>query len=174
MLSPEQEIWINHLSDSDRINIFPFDNTAEEKFQVVKEIIREALGKSIPVVHRGASSLGISGQDEIDVYIPVPPDAFNSLIDPLTELFGKPGSHYPMERTKFVTFVEDKEITVFLINEESGSWIDGVRFETYLHTHPDALDQYRLLKEDGEGLSVREYYRRKTEFINEILAIAEE
>ncbi len=170
MITKKQLKWINHLSRVDKIKIVPFDPTAEEKFQKVKQQIRGALGKDIPVVHRGASSLGISGQDEIDVYIPVPPNQFDLLIEPLKKIFGDPGSRYPLERIHFVTKVDGKHIDVFLINEECEGWINGVKFENYLRSHPEALEKYKKLKEDSDGLSGREYYTRKIEFFNKTLS----
>jgi hypothetical protein len=57
-----------------------------------------------------------------------------------------------------------------LINQEHESWNSLLRFEGYLRSHAEALDNYRKLKEAGKGLTVREYYRRKLEFINDTLA----
>ena len=172
MLTIDQEKWVSHLSDERKIVIVPFDPTAEHKFQIVKRKIQKVLGLHIPVEHCGATSLGISGQDEIDIYIPIPPDSFHSLIDPLKTLFGEPKSLYPLERARFSTDELGKHIDVFLINNEHVGWLNGVIFEKYLKSHPQALEEYRQLKENGNGLSVREYYRRKIEFINEVLAKA--
>jgi GrpB-like predicted nucleotidyltransferase (UPF0157 family) len=72
-----------------------------------------------------------------------------------------------------VTSVDGKHIDVFLMKEESSSWQDGTKFEKYLLAHPEALEAYRVLKEEGNGLTTREYYRRKVEYINEILEKAE-
>lgn len=174
MLTPAQEKWIAHLSDETKIKIVPFDPTAEEKFEIIKAKICSSLGNKINVCHCGATSLDISGQDEIDVYVPVPEQNFNSLISPLTALFGQPGSHYPLERARFKTSVDGKRVDVFLINETSSGWIDGVKFEKYLRSHPEALESYQILKKKGNGLSTREYYRRKIEFINEILLLSSE
>lgn len=172
MLTNDQEKWISHLSDETKIIIVPFDSTAELKFQIIKRKIQKALGSEIPVEHCGATSLGISGQDEIDIYIPTPPDTFNSLIDPLKSLFGEPKSLYPLERVRFSTEESGKHIDIFLINNAHKGWLNGVKFEKYLKSHPETLEEYRKLKENGNGLSVREYYRRKIEFINEVLAKA--
>ncbi len=171
MLTPEQQRWVDHLSDTDTIKIIPFDPTAEEKFLEVKKRIQLVLGEEQTVQHRGATSLGISGQDEIDVYIPVHPHEFDSQIQPLTKLFGNPGSLYPLERARFETEIRGKHITVFLINQKSKALINGITFEAYLRSNPQALEEYRQLKELGAGLSIREYYRRKIEFINEILGL---
>jgi len=169
MLTQDQKKWIDHLSDKDKIIIIPFDQTAEEKFQKIKQKIQAILGKNIPIRHRGATSLGISGQDEIDIYIPVSPTKFNILIKPLSNIFGQPKSFYPLERARFVTEESGKHIDVFLINKKHAGWTNGVKFEKYLKSHPKSLEKYKKLKEDGNGLNVREYYRRKNEFINKIL-----
>jgi GrpB-like predicted nucleotidyltransferase (UPF0157 family) len=173
MLSPNQDEWIASLSDEDRIKIIPLDPTADVKFEAVKQKIEAVLGKRQKVVHRGATSLGISGQDEIDIYIPVPEKEFNSFIVPLSTIFGEPHSLYPLNRARFVTQQDGKYITVFLMNNSCDAWLTGIKFENYLRSHPDTLDAYRQLKEAGDGLSIREYYRRKVEFINEILSLAD-
>ncbi len=169
MLTKEQEKWVTHLSDDTQIKIVPFDPSCHEKFEKIKSVRQSKLGTGTRVEHHGASSLGISGQDEIDVYVPVPPDIFDSYIIPLTELFGKPKSRYPLERARFATSEAGKHIDVFLVNEECVGWFDSIKFENYLAWHPETLEEYRLLKESGDGLSTREYYRRKIEFINNVL-----
>jgi GrpB-like predicted nucleotidyltransferase (UPF0157 family) len=169
MLTQNQEKWVNHLSDKSKIKIIPFDPTCQEKFEKIRTIIQLKLGLIIQVEHCGATSLGISGQDEIDIYVPVLPEVFNDYLIPMIELFGEPKSYYPIERARFVIFEDGKHIDVFLINKESLGWINGLKFENYLKTHPEDLEKYKILKEQGDGLSTREYYRRKIEFINEIL-----
>jgi GrpB-like predicted nucleotidyltransferase (UPF0157 family) len=169
MLTPDQEKWVAHLSDQDQVTILPFDPSTPQKFEAVKRKIQAVLGPETRVEHRGATSLEISGQDEIDVYIPVAEDQFDRLLAPLSTAFGKPRSHYPRERARFVVVEEGKHVDIFLINAACQGWTDGVKFENYLKSHPEALGRYRLLKEAGHGLSTREYYRRKIEFINEIL-----
>jgi GrpB-like predicted nucleotidyltransferase (UPF0157 family) len=171
MLTLDQERWLAHLSSDDRVTIIPFDPTAQAKFEAVKTKIQGVLGESIPVHHRGATSMGISGQDEIDIYIPVSEDRFDTLIGPLAAAFGQPRSHYPLERARFVTIEAGKHVDIFLINETCRGWIDGERFENYLKSNPTVLERYRRLKEAGDGLSTREYYRRKLLFFNEILTL---
>ena len=169
MLTLEQEKWIKHLSDTDTISVVPFDVTANEKFELVRARIQKALGDNVRVEHHGATSLGISGQDEIDVYIPVAPENYNAMVESLKPLFGEPRSFYPMRRARFVTAVDGKHIDIFLINKESDDWKDLVKFETILRNDPVKLEEYRKLKEAGNGLSTRKYYRRKIEFIKKIL-----
>ncbi len=170
MLTVKQKKWIAHLPNNDTIGIKPYDPSSPEKFEKVKKRIQSVLGGKTRVEHCGATRLGISGQDEIDIYLPVLPDKFDPLLVLLQKIFGEPKSLYPLERARFATFEDGKHIDVFLINEECDGWKNGVKFETYLKTHPRTLETYRQLKEAGDGLSTRAYYKRKITFINECLA----
>ncbi len=169
MITPEQQKWIDHLSDTKTIVVVPFDPTCEEKYQKVKDDIQNLFGKDQSVVHSGASALKISGQDEIDIYVPVPLAFFDASIERMKLLYGEPHSLYPEKRAHFLTEIGGKHIDVFVINEDDDGWKDSVEFHKRLLSHPSDLERYRILKENSAGLSVREYYRRKTEFINEIL-----
>lgn len=73
MITKAQQEWLDHLSDTDLIKIVPYDKNSPEIFNKVKKLAIEALGDNFEVLHRGASYLEISGQDEIDIYVPVSP-----------------------------------------------------------------------------------------------------
>ncbi len=171
MITPEQEKWINHLNTTGIVQIFPFDPECNEKFEQVKSQIQSAIGMGFEILHRGASSLGISGQNEIDVYIPIPPEKIEELTPKMEAVFGKPKSVYPLERTKFLAKIEGTTIEIMLTNKEHRSWINGERFRDYLVENPETLERYKKLKEECAGLNCQEYYRKKIEFINEILGI---
>jgi GrpB-like predicted nucleotidyltransferase (UPF0157 family) len=47
-------------------------------------------------------------------------------------------------------------------------------FLGYLRAHSEDLEKYRILKEKSDGMTVKEYYRTKIEFINDILIKAGE
>lgn len=170
MLTDAQQEWVNHLSDTDKIEIFPYDPMVEEKFEKIKSEIESVIGTEFEVLHRGASGLGISGQKEIDVYIPVPPERIEELTTKMETVWGRPKSIYPTERTKFYRYIDGTKIEVMITNKDHESWMNGEKHFYYLKQNPEALERYKKLKEDGGGLSVREYYRRKIEFINEILS----
>ncbi len=172
MLSKKQQGWLNHLSSKKKIIILPFDTNAEKIFFKIKNKIQDNLGKGTRVEHRGASSLGISGQDEIDVYVPVSPTKFNSYIPKMIKVFGEPRSVYPLERIRFNEKINGKKIDLFLINEQHNDWINGCKFENYLKSHPKDLEKYKKLKEEMNGFTVKDYYTRKNGFINKILTKA--
>jgi GrpB-like predicted nucleotidyltransferase (UPF0157 family) len=170
VLTAEQQKWIDHLSTEDTIRIVPYDPRCKVIYETVKKRIQKEFGTELPVEHHGASSLGISGQDEIDIFIPVVTERFTPLVGPLSKFLGVPKSWYQNERVRFKIYEDSKKIDLFLVNSDHYSWIDTVVFERLLREKPELLDEYRLLKEDGDGLSVREYYRRKTEFINKVIS----
>ena len=173
MLTKEQETWINHLSDVDKVNIVQFDPIVYEVFGAQKEELDKVLtGEKVQALHRGASSMGISGKGDVDIYIPVDETDFEQIVQKLKDFYGEPGSHYAKKRARWNKVVGETEVEIFVINRQDESWTKSVIFEDYLRTHPDALHEYRKLKEDANGTTVREYYRRKTEFINKILELS--
>lgn len=169
MITPEQETWLAHLSDTDSIKIFPANPEAHNIFKEIKKKIQSNLGENISVIHKGATSLDISGQGELDVYVPVEIEGFGVLVDAVQKIFGPPRSLYALDRARFVTSIKGIKIEIFVINQEGKGWTDSCKFEQYLKENPKALRVYEKLKEEGEGLSTQKYYRRKIEFINEIL-----
>ena len=170
MIKEEQQKWLDHLSDTKQVAIVAWDPTCEEKFLKIKNQIQNILGKKQAVEHRGASSLKISGQDEIDIYVPVLREKYNETVNLVTQLYGEPKSNYPLKRARFTTEIDGKHIDTFVINATDEGWKNSELFHNYLLSNPKTLEEYRKLKEKFSGKSVKEYYKEKTEFINEILA----
>lgn len=170
MLTKDQEKWIKSLaSKTDKIKIVPYNPKTKEVFEKIKKEIQTVLGKA-EVFHRGATSLGISGQGEIDCYVPISENLFDEYLKKMIKHFGPAGSIYHLRRARFVKYIDEIKIEIFIINEKSFDWTNCLKFENYLKNRAKALEAYKKLKEDCEGLSVSEYYRRKTEFINDILS----
>jgi len=170
MLTKDQEKWINLLaSKTNKIKIVPYDPKTKEVFEKIKKEIQAVLGEA-DVFHRGATGMGISGQGEIDCYVPISENLFDEYLKKMIKRFGPAGRIYPLRRARFVKYIDGIKIEMFIINKKSFDWVNSLKFENYLKNHIKALEAYKKLKEDREGLSVSEYYRRKTEFINDILA----
>lgn len=167
MITPEQEKWIDSLSDR-IIKIVPYDPRAEELFDIVREKIFSVLDRDVKVEHGGSTIFGIAGQDEVDVSIVAPKEKFSEYIPKLETIFGSVRSLYP-DRARFEVKEGDKKIDLKIIDENHPNYLEGKIFEGYLASHPEDLERYRILKEECSGLTVKEYQRRKTEFSNEIL-----
>jgi len=170
MLTKEQEEWISHLSNERKIEILPYNPAIKDIFEVIKKEILDFLPE-VNVLHRGSTALGILGQGEIDLYIPVLKKDFDNYLEKLINHFGEPGSLYHCKRARFVKYIDNIKIEIFLINEETNDWKNSVKFENYLRKNKSALEKYEKLKQEANGLSVREYYRRKLEFISDLINI---
>jgi GrpB-like predicted nucleotidyltransferase (UPF0157 family) len=171
MITPDQQKWLDHLNSEGIVHIFPYDDQAPQKFEEVKSRVQKVIGTEYQILHRGASALQISGQREIDVYIPVDQILMEKLAKQMEEVFGKPKSIYPLERIKWLLKVGDTNVEVMIVNKDSESWINNERFFNHLKMNPKDLERYRILKEEGNDKQTKEYYRKKIEFINEILGI---
>jgi len=170
MITEEQQKWLDHLSDTDKVLIVPWDPTCEARFSTVKRNIQDTLGSQQQVEHRGSSSLKISGQDEIDIYIPVKRQKYDLTVNLIVGLFGEPRSNYPLRRTRFTTLLERKHIDIFVIDIDGEDWKNSEKFYNILLNNTSVLNEYQELKEKSSGKSIREYYRKKIEFINKLLA----
>lgn len=167
MLTKSQQEWINTLSNS-KIVIAPYDSRAERLFEITKNRVHKVLGNEVVVEHCGASSFGISGQDEIDVSIQATQEVFDEYISKLEKEFGAVKSRYS-DRARFEFKEEGKKIDLKIIDINHDEYKNSVFFETYLREHPEYLEKYRILKENCNGVTVKEYYRQKIEFINDIM-----
>mgnify|MGYP001558299621 FL=1 len=76
----------------------------------------------VEILHCGSTALQISGQGEVDLYIPVLLKYFDNYLEKLVKHFGKPGSIYLHKRARFVEYVDDIKIEIFLINKETDDW----------------------------------------------------
>jgi GrpB-like predicted nucleotidyltransferase (UPF0157 family) len=172
MLSEKQKAWLNHLSDTNKVKITPYDPKVKEIFNGQKQEIQSVLGEDAVILHEGASAWGISGKGDIDIYIPVLVTEFNNTFKKLKLSLGEPGSYYQDERVRWNTELDDTEVEIFLVNQDATFWKDSLVFWDYIKSHPETLEEYRKIKEAAEGTSTREYYTRKVEFINKVLEIA--
>src|SRR3989339_407507 len=163
MLTKEQKIWINHLSNTDIIKVIPYNPKTKDVFRIIKKDLKKILG-NVRISHRGSTALKISGQGEIDLYIPTTIKDFNRYLDKLTKHLGKPGSVYPLERVRFVKYIDDIKIEIFIINKNNSGWKNSIKFEQALRKNKGLLNKYEKLKQSCDGLSVKKYYAKKTEF----------
>jgi len=168
MLTAEQKEWLNHLSNTDKISIIPYNPKNKLIFKQIKQNLIELLGK-VQISLRGSTLLGISGQGEIDLYIPVAKKDFNDYLKKLISYLGKPGSIYEFRRVRFVKYIDDIKIEIFLINKNSKDWKYSRKFENFLKRNPKYLLEYEKIKSKCDGFSVRQYYTAKVKFINKIL-----
>lgn len=168
MLTSDQKAWLNHLNDTDSVRVSGFNPSVKDAFKKIKAELMAIVGDA-PILHRGSTSLGIAGQGEIDLYIPVAKKNFNITLKKLESHLGKPGSIYEMRRVRFVKYIDGIKVEIFLINRNLPDWTNCLKFERYLRQHPADLIAYEKLKIKNAGKSTKIYYTEKNKFINKIL-----
>lgn len=169
MLTEADIQWLNHLSNSKKVKIVPYNPKIKVVFEKQKKEILDILEENVEVLHLGASGLGISGQKEIDIVIPTSLDRFGEFKEKFKKVYGKPRSLYPNNRVRFRRKLAGINMEMVIVNQDSEGWRRNFAFDNYLKTHPEVLEAYRKLKEASDGIGLKEYYRRKMEFINDIL-----
>jgi GrpB-like predicted nucleotidyltransferase (UPF0157 family) len=169
MLTEQQEGWLNKLSNTTKVKIFPHNPRVMEVFKLQKAELQSILGSDAIVLHKGASAWGISGKGDVDIYVPVAVEQFDDYFERLRPMLGEPGSHYRHERVRWNRQVEEFEVEIFLVNKNAEFYKDSLLFWNHVETHSDVLAQYGKIKEEAEGTSTREYYTRKAIFISRIM-----
>lgn len=169
MLTKADIKWLSHLSDSKKVRIIPYNPKVKKVSEKQKKEILGILGQDIEILHLGATGLGISGQGEIDLVIPVPLNRFDEIIEKFKKVYGDPKSFSPSNRIRFNHKIDDTDIEIVVVNQDSEGWKRNIAFDNYLKNHPKVLEAYRILKESSDGIGMRDYYRKKMEFINDVL-----
>lgn len=138
-------------------------------FKKIEKKIKHVLGDT-EIFHKGSSNLRISGQNEIDIYIPIDWKNFESYSTKLEKIFGEPRSVYDQKRARFVSSEDKIKLEIFLIHNTSEDWQNLLKFENTLLSNKILLGEYEEIKNKSQGLSTRKYYSLKLEFINKVLA----
>ena len=166
MLADDQKRWLDTLPGTDTIEIVPYTPQAKEVFQQQQAEIQSILGADAVELHKGATAWGISGQGDVDIYVPVSISQFDSELDKLRGALGEPASVYPHTRVRWNRTVAGMKVEIQLVNQDAEFYRNNVAFWDYLETHPTALAEYERVKAEAAGTSTREYYTRKVLFIN--------
>ncbi len=139
-------------------------------FNSIKEKIHAVLGDQFEVLHRGSSALGIAGQKEIDIYIPVAEEDMDKVVKVLEQLYGiPPKSIYIRERIKFLQDVNGTRIEVMVVNKSHTSWVEGETFFERIKDNSSMLKEYEQLKREASRLPYKEYQDRKVAFFNKVI-----
>lgn len=167
MLTKDELDFLSKIPLDKKVHIFPFNpsatRTAESLIQSINKIY-----PNLEVKHMGASALGISGQNDIDIYAFSNPADFDKFLSGLTKLFGE-----PLHRHE--TFCEWKlkrdgfDIEFYLTAKDSETMQKQIKVFEALNNNKNLLKEYERLKESLNGKSFREYQERKYEFYHKML-----
>lgn len=167
MLTNDEESFLKTISVSQKVSIKPFDNKITEISEEIISKIKKAFS-DLEVLHLGASGLGISGQNDIDIYALSNPKNFNKYLPELIKIFGKPlHKHEKSIEWKFKRFGFDVEF--YLTDPKSPSMQRQIQIYNILKSNKKLLKEYENLKLSFNGKNFRDYQKAKYEFYNRIL-----
>jgi GrpB-like predicted nucleotidyltransferase (UPF0157 family) len=167
MLTNDEKDFLSKIPADRKIRIFPFD----PKVTRIAEDIIKSINNTYPnleVKHMGASALGISGQNDVDIYAFSDPSGFDKYLPGLIKLFGE-----PLHRHE--TFCEWKfkkdgfDIEFYLTKKDSETMQKQIKVFEILKNNKDPLKEYENLKASMNGKSFKEYQEKKYEFYHKIL-----
>ena len=157
--------------------LLPYQHSWKEKFDKEKSKLLEIFGnKAIAIEHIGSTSIpGLLSKPIVDIAVLIKSradaDAFTEPLASIGYMF-----HSSSTERHFYTKGNPIEYHVSIAYADQGGFLPRqILFRDYLRAHPEALDEYAVLK---EGLLQKDptgkgnYTNGKTDFIQKVLKLA--
>ena len=167
MLTEDQQKYLNSIPEDKRITVFDFDpavKTASDK--VIARI--QAWQPNWDVCSMGSSELGIAGQNDIDMNIPIHSDEAMNYLPTLEQLFGPPRQRKRLP-IKWIFEQDGFEVELYLTDKTTETFQEHLMVFELLKNQPELRARYETIKKSADGGSFRDYMKKKYEFFNEIL-----
>ncbi len=167
MLTQNQEKYLNTIPPDKKVIVSPYSPESKSiALQIISKINSEF--PALEVSWIGASALGISGQNDLDLNILSKPEEYGDYLPKLKEIFGVPVK----ETEKLVKWQwNDKgyEIELYLTDKNSEALQEQIKLFNILKSNPDLLKEYESIKEAAASRTFREYMKAKYEFFNRVM-----
>ncbi len=167
MLTQDQEKYLETIPEDKKIFVQDFDPAVKRTADEVVVSIK-ARGPDWNIWPMGSSELGIAGQNDIDINIPIHPEKYGEYLPTLIELFGQ-----PLQKDKLPMkwqFEQDGfEVELYLTDSTTKTFQEHLEVFTALKNDPALRKQYEEIKKSASDGSFKDYMRVKYEFFNEIL-----
>jgi GrpB-like predicted nucleotidyltransferase (UPF0157 family) len=165
MLLPDEQNYLDHLPPEkahEIVVVKPYDPRLENIAKNVIQKIQTAIPNA-DVRFMGASALGISGQNDIDIYVLGSSDKLENWIAEIEELFGKQiKGKWQFDRDGF-------EVSVYAANPDDPNQKKQIEVFEKLEENPSVLRDYEKLKESMSGKTYKDYQIAKYEFYHKLL-----
>ncbi len=165
MITREEENFLKTIPTFQKVFVRPFDSKTKEVAEKIISKVKDIFSE-IRILHMGASALGISGQNDIDIYILCSESDFDKYIPGLEKVFGKRDKksviQWGFKKNRF-------DVELYLTDPNTPSMQRQIKVFKILKSNKELLKEYEKIKESMNGKSFREYQRKKYEFYNRIL-----
>lgn len=171
MLTPNQEGYLKTVPEDKIAHVVAFDpavrTTGDEIVSELQELLPQA-----KVYYIGSSKLGIAGENDIDITV-LAEDNFANYLETLEQHYGKPNVK-KVEDKKYVKWEFERNgfsVELHLSDFMDANFQEHVDTQEILENDESLRLEYEQIKLGCDGLSWREYLKRKYEFWNRILGI---
>ncbi len=167
MLTDGQKNYLDKLSP-EQANRTVIIKLYDPKLLVKANSIIEKIRRQIPdsdIRYMGASALGISGQNDVDIYVICSQSQKQEYLEKLAPVFGE------QIKNKWHWYENDDEISVYLSDPADHKFQEQLDIFALLKNNPEILKEYEQLKTSMNGKIYKEYQIGKYEFYNRVLGI---
>ncbi|MFI0434479.1 MAG: GrpB family protein [Parachlamydiaceae bacterium] len=168
----QAQSFLTTLKKSKKYTYKPYSNTFPSLFQKEKKRISSTLHIALAIEHVGSTSIpGLSGKGIIDIAI----SASKEKMEQASQILQKLGYEYrptfsTPERFYFIIYLADSEegnrrYHIHLTYPSSKEWKELIGFRDYLKHHPEAVNDYAILKRQAADMANQdgELYRKMKE-----------
>ena len=167
MLTQEQEKYLETIPENKKIFVQDFNPAVRVASEnVVSKIKSENPDWDVWPI--GSSELGIAGQNDIDINIPIKPDEVDNYLPKLKKILGPPRQKEKLPM-KWEFTQDGFEVELYLTDSTIKTFKDHLDVFTMLKEHSGLRARYEEIKKSADGGSFREYMKKKYELFNEIL-----
>lgn len=167
MLTPDQEKYLKIIPEDKKTIIQDFNPAVKvASDEVVVKIKAEKPDWNVWPM--GSSELGIAGQNDIDINIPIHPEEIKGYLPELEKLFGPPRQKEKLPM-KWELNQDGFEVELYLTDSTTKTFQEHLDVFTMLKENAGLRARYEEIKKSSNGGSFREYMKKKYEFFNKIL-----
>lgn len=164
MLTESQEQYMAGIPEDAKSDIKPWDSKAAEFARNLVVELEKATG--LEVFWGGSLALGILGQNDIDLTLFCEPQDFGKYLPKIVSILGQ--LKWELEdKILWRTTKDAYKVDAYLGSKNLEGVQNDLFFSNSLKNNPALLQEYISVKE--QGLSAREYYKRKNEFYNRVV-----
>lgn len=165
--NPKNYIYLLLFTPNQTVKLHPYNPVSGE---IAREIINQITNvkTGVKVEFVGSSALKLPGYKDIDLYIPSTKKNHKAIEASLITLFGEPVKQRKMF-SEWHMYKHRYRIELMLIQKTEKAYLEQKVVYDVLRKNPKILEEYKTLKLSSQGISKREYQKRRMAFYNNLV-----
>lgn len=165
--SPKDYIYSFFVSNEKVVTIRPYDPRSKK---IAQEIIRSIknVAPKLSIIYFGSSKLEISGRRDIDLFVEVKRNDFDTYLPLFVKLFKAPTKR----RRKAIEWRFKRQnytVEISMVDPKSTIYKRQEKLNKILNENKKILKEYEVLKRNLNGHTQRTYVRMRMKFFNDVL-----